>query len=250
LSRAQSEIHPKYPATPINDKHGHTPSALPGPARSGDPDAGKQGEERRHQDTYIEIRSETHHSVNTDDNNNTCDTGDEDPRPAKRRKLRAAPAATPTICRKHPPKLRLGQHRPLVALSTTRSKMNDAQPQANHGHLSNFVDKSYRHVSRSSRSPSAAAEAVPVAEYQEWPRQGFLKRTKIWDDTTYNLKFKLPSISEHFHLPINPAALDINHDAGAHSKIHRAPLKPKKNKIPWTEEEDIKLLQMWNEGRS
>jgi hypothetical protein len=67
---------------------------------------------------------------------------------------------------------------------------------------------------------------------------------------TYNLEFKLPSASEHFHLPINPAALDIHHDAAAHSKIHQAPIKPKKSKVPWTEEEDIKLLQMWNEGRS
>lgn len=76
---------------------------------------------------YTEIRSETHHFVNTDDNNNnnTCDTGDEDTRPTKRRKPRAAPASTPT-CRKHTPKLRLGEHRPLVALSTTKSKINDA----------------------------------------------------------------------------------------------------------------------------
>jgi len=69
-------------------------------------------------------------------------------------------------------------------------------------------------------------------------------------DVTYNLEFKLPSISEHLHLPINPAALDINHNAAAHSKIHQAPLRPKKSKVPWTEEEDAKLLQMWNEGRS
>src|SRR5215469_8504012 len=47
-------------------------------------------------------------------------------------------------------------------------------------------------------------QAVPVAEYLEWPFQGF-KRTKI-RDVTYNLE-------EHFHLPINPAALDINYDA-------------------------------------
>jgi hypothetical protein len=30
----------------------------------------------------------------------------------------------------------------------------------------------------------------------------------------------------------------------------QAPLKPKKSKVPWTEEEGIKLLQVWNEGRS
>jgi hypothetical protein len=94
-----------------------------------------------------------------------------------------------------------------------------------------------------------ALEAVPVAEYQEWPFQGFLKRTKIGDDVTYNLEFKLPSISEHFHLPIDPKALDINHDAAAHSKIHQAPLKPKKSKVSWVKD-DIKLAQMWNEGRS
>jgi hypothetical protein len=65
---------------------------------------------------------------------------------------------------------------------------------------------------------------------------------------TYNLEFKLPSISEHLHLPIDPNALDINYDAATHSQIHQAPLKPKKSK--WTEAEDMKLLQMWNEGRS
>ena len=65
---------------------------------------------------------------------------------------------------------------------------------------------------------------------------------------TYNLEFKLPLISEHFHLLIYPKALDIIHDAAAHSKIHQAPLKPKKSK--WTEEEEIKLLEMWNEGHS
>ena len=70
-----------------------------------------------------------------------------------------------------------------------------------------------------------------AAEYEEWPFQGFLKRTKIGDDVTYNLEFKLPSMSEHLHLPINPEALDtcsgetpakvpIHHDAAAHSKTH------------------------------
>jgi len=94
-----------------------------------------------------------------------------------------------------------------------------------------------------------AAEAVPAAEYQEWPFQGFFKRTRIGDDVTYNLEFKLPSISQHSHLTINPAALDINHNVAEHSKIHQAPLKPKKSRVSWVED-DIKLAQMWNEGRS
>ena len=65
---------------------------------------------------------------------------------------------------------------------------------------------------------------------------------------TYNLEFKLPSISEHLHLPINPAVLEIcsskeapakapiNHDAAAHSKVHQVPLQPKKRRVEWTAE--------------
>jgi hypothetical protein len=77
-----------------------------------------------------------------------------------------------------------------------------------------------------------AAEAVPVTEYQEWLFQGFLKRTRIGDNIIYNLEFKLPSISEHLYLPINPAVLDINSNTTAYSKIYQAPLKPKKSKVP------------------
>jgi hypothetical protein len=78
---------------------------------------------------------------------------------------------------------------------------------------------------------------------QEWLFQGFLKRIRIGDDVTYNLEFKLPSISEHLHLPISPAALDIcsskevpakvpiHHDIAAHSKTRQAPLQPKKRRV-------------------
>ena len=137
-----------------------------------------------------------------------------------------------------------------MALSTAIPEIDEAQPRVDHAHPSTFVDNSHHHASRTSRSLSAAAKAVPVAKYQEWPFQGFFKRIKIGDNVTYDLEFELPLISEHFHLPINPGALDINHDATAHSKIHQAPLKPKKSKVPWIEEEDAKLLRMWNEGRS
>ena len=89
--------------------------------------------------------------------------------------------------------------------------------------------------------------------------RAFLKRTRIGDDVTYNLEFKLPSISEHLHLLINPEALDIcsskqapakvpiHHDAAAYSKIHQAPLQPKKRRVKWTAEEDATLLQMRND---
>jgi Myb-like DNA-binding domain len=51
-------------------------------------------------------------------------------------------------------------------------------------------------------------------------------------------------------LPIIPAALDINHNAATHSKVHQAPLKPKKSKVAWTPEEEATLLQMKNDGCS
>jgi hypothetical protein len=149
-----------------------------------------------------------------------------------------------------------------VTLSNATPEINDAQPHINHEDPSTFVDNSRHHASRASRSPPAASEAEPVAEYQEWPFQGFLKRIRIGDDVTYNLEFKLPSISEQLHLPIDPKALDIfpskealakvptHHEAAAHSKIHHAPLQPKKKRVKWTPEEDAMLLQMRNNGCS
>jgi len=55
-------------------------------------------------------------------------------------------------------------------------------------------------------------QAVPVAEYQQWPFQGFLKRTKIGDDVTYNLEFQLSRIPEHSYLPISADALGNGSD--------------------------------------
>jgi hypothetical protein len=203
---------------------------------------------------YTEISSDTHHSVNTDDNHNAYDTSDENPRPAKRRKPRSARAVAPPLhLRRSPP-----------PPPTTRAEIDEARSQDDHGCLSTFIDEQHC-ASRTTRSPSTAAEAVPVAEYQEWPFQGFLKRIRIGDEVTFNLEFKLSSTSEQLHLPIDPKALDIcsskeglakaptHHDATAHSKIHQAPLKPKKGRAKWTKwttEEDATLLQMRNEGRS
>jgi hypothetical protein len=160
------------------------------------------------------IGSDTHHSTNTDDDHDTCDTGGEDPRPAERQKPRSTPAA----------------------LHLQRS--------------STCVDNSHHYALRTSRSPSAATKATPFAEYQEWPFQGFLKRTKIGDDVMYNLEFKLPSISGHLGVPIHPEALDINHNTATHSKVHQAPLKPKKSKVAWTPDEEATLVQMKNDGCS
>jgi hypothetical protein len=178
----------------------------------------------------IEIDSDTHYATNSDDTQNAYNTSDEDPRPAKRRKPRSAPAVTPTTSQEHTQEL--GQLGPLVACSSATPEIDEAQPQVIYKRPSTFVDNSHQHAPRPSRSPSVASETAAVAEYWEWPFQGFLKSIRIGDNITYNLEFKLPSTPEDLQLPIDPRSLDINHDAAKHSKIRQAPLKPRKSSGP------------------
>ena len=219
-----------------------------------------------YQEAHTEISSDTYHFANTDSNHCNYDTSDEDLRPAKRRKPRSAPAVTPTTSRGHTPELHVGQPGPLVALSTATPEIDDAQPQADDGCPSTFVDHSHHHASRTSRSPFTAAEAVPVAEYQEWPFQGFLKRTRIEDEVTYTLEFRLPPISEHLHLPTNCETLGFcsrddaqpepqyrtSHSPIVPSKTRHIKAKArrptKRNK--WTVEEDEILVKMKKDGCS
>ena len=51
---------------------------------------------------------------------------------------------------------------------------------------------------------------APLAEYREWPFQGFLKRTTIGNQTIYNLEFELPCIPEHLDLSLHPAVLSAS----------------------------------------
>ena len=118
---------------------------------------------------HTEISSDTYYFVNTDNNHNACDTSDEDPRPAKRRKPRLARAVTPPLyLRRSPP-----------PPPTTRAEIDEAQSQDDdecsstfveaqsqddHGCSATFIDEQHC-ASRTSRSPSTALEAVLVAEY-------------------------------------------------------------------------------------
>jgi hypothetical protein len=123
-----------------------------------------------------------------------------------------------------------------------------------------LVDDEQHYASRTSRSPSAATGAVPVAEYQEWPFHGFLKRTKIGDDVTYNLEFQLPRSPEHFYLPISADALGNGsdqkaataaanpHNTVARSKVRPETLQAKRKRVPWTPEENETILKMKEEG--
>ncbi|KAG4430451.1 hypothetical protein IFR05_014059 [Cadophora sp. M221] len=250
LSEAQRDVLLRHSATLINDENRHASrasrsSAPTDPILRGNPTTLKRG----HQDMHTDISSDTHHSANTDNNHNVSDTSDEDPRPAKRRKPRSASTETPTTCGRHAPKVHVRQAGPFVALSTATPEIDDAQLQVDHECQSTFVVNSHQHASRPSRSPSEASEATPVTEHRQWLFQGFLKCTRIGDDVTYNLEFKLPSVLEYVHIPIDPAALEVDHKAAAHSKTPQTPLKSKKSRVPWSKKEDV-ILRTRKDGCS
>ena len=113
-----------------------------------------------------------------------------------------------------------------------------------------------------SRSPSATAESIPSAEYQEWPLRGFLKRTRIGKETTFNLEFHLTHLPEDLELSAPFAALgssfsaetssqpQVSHSAVAHSKMHHVVSQPSTKRVKWTEEEDATLVRMREDGCS
>jgi len=232
----------------------------------GEPERGKRGEKRRRQDGKKEVSSNIHPSEGGDCSHNTDDEDDEDdeePQPAKRRKLPSAPthkASTSPVDQSS--KAHLKQSHGVMPPLATQLEVDDTQSQAGAGNPPTPVDDEQHHVSRTSQSPTTPTEPVQFAEYQEWPFQGFLKRTKIGSETTYNLEFKLPCISECLNLPINskalhicsgreaPAKVTIPHEAAAHSKTYPAALRPQIKRAPWTWEEDATVLKMRNEGCS
>jgi hypothetical protein len=187
------------------------------------------------------------------------DDDDEELRPAKRRKrdlvhpTRPHQPPTPPDNSLEAP---LRQPRSATASSTTQLEDNSTQRRADHGKLLTPAEVEH-HPSRSSRSPSATRESVPLAEYQEWPFQGFLKRTRIGNDTTYHLEFKLPCISERLDLPIGVCEDDSNKNMPAtpltrlkapYSQI--SPASRPRKRVGWAQEDDTRLVDMKNRGCS
>jgi hypothetical protein len=179
-----------------------------------------QGEKRQRQGNE-ETSCDSHPPKGSDSSHNTSDEADEDPLPAKRRKL----PPTPTDSALAPP--------------------DKPTP----------VDNDQHHTPQTSRSPSITVESAQVAEYQEWPFQGFLKRTKIGNETTYNLEFQLSYAPEHLHLPVLSEALGIRsnkemsapHGGSAHSKMYSAAVRPQIKRVRWAPEEDATILKMREE---
>jgi hypothetical protein len=209
------------------------------------PEQREQREKRRRQDRTEEVSSDIHQSEGSDYSHNTNDEDieddkdDKEPQPAKQQKLPSAPthkALTPPLDYNSKACLRLPHSiTPPLAIQL---EVNDTQSQADPRILPTAVDDKQYHISQTSQSPSALTESVPIAEYQKWPFQGFLKHTKIGSETTYNLEFKLLCISGCLNLPINPEALNIcssretparvaiPHKAATHFKMYPAVLQP------------------------
>jgi hypothetical protein len=111
-----------------------------------------------------------------------------------------------------------------------------------------------QHISQTSRSPSAGRESVLVAEYQEWPFEGFLKRTMIENDSTYSLEFRLPCMSKLLQLPIETCDKDVptmrtTRRKTSYSKVS-IPASQPRIRVGWKEEDDTRLVDMKKSGRS
>ncbi|KAH6716464.1 hypothetical protein BKA61DRAFT_603193 [Leptodontidium sp. MPI-SDFR-AT-0119] len=202
---------------------------------------------------HTEISSETHHSANTGDNYNICDTTDEDPRPAKRRKPRSAPTVTTP--------LHLRQSRPRVSHSATSVEIDDARPRADCGYRSTLVDDEHHYTPRTSRSPPAPAKSAPVAEYQSGPSR-FLQayqdrqRDSVESRVLIIICHEAPPSScpsEALGIRSNKEAsaeVGTSHSAVAHSEARPATLRPKRKRVPWESEENETILKMKKEGYS
>lgn len=93
---------------------------------------------------------------------------------------------------------------------TPALEIGDAQSQTDLAHPPTSVKNDHHYAPPSSRSPSDTEESAPVAEYQEWPFQGFLKRVTIGNQMTYNLEFSLSHIPEHLNLSLHSEVLSTS----------------------------------------
>lgn len=80
--------------------------------------------------------------------------------------------------------------------------MDESPLGADYEHLSTPGNDGHYYILATSRSSSITVESALVAEYREWPFQGFLKCITIGNQTIYNLEFALPRIPEHLKLSI------------------------------------------------
>jgi hypothetical protein len=198
---------------------------------------------------------------NPEDGDYDCDSideEDEDIRPAKRRRLpsqlndegledRGQQSAKPDVTQ------------PRRSLSTATER-GHVQPKTVRTCARNSTADEQLYTPHPSPNPSASTESVPATEYREWPLHGFLKSTRIGNDTTFNLEFHLVDVPEHLALS-SPCKVLCNNDQPsiqprilhstiAHSKTHNFQSTPPRKRAPWTTEEDTTLVKMKEEDCS
>jgi hypothetical protein len=140
-------------------------------------------------------------------------------------------------------------------------EMDGVQSQTEHRCPPTSIDD--EHLSRPCQTPSATAKSVRAAEYQEWPLQGFLKRTRIGNQTRFNLEFHLIHLLQNLGLSVPSEALvggtfgmetseqrRTSHRSNAYSKTRHMKLRHAKKCIPWTGEENENLVKMKEDGCS
>ncbi|KAJ8063448.1 hypothetical protein OCU04_008664 [Sclerotinia nivalis] len=186
-----------------------------------------------------EFREHQHQQKVTETGNNGND--DKDLQSAKRRKLPSLPADDACILT------------PLSSL--TQSEVDETQSQGDYGYLPIPMEDNH-YSPQSSRTPSVIIDPAPIAEYQEWPFKGFLNRTKIGDETTYNLEFQLQHVPKHLHYPVLSEVLNrtstetLTPYNTLHSKIQPTKLPVKRKRIPWKAKEHKTILRMKKNGCS
>jgi hypothetical protein len=182
---------------------------------------------------------------------------DNDVRPVKQRRIRSLSINNEQTSSRHKGvESRLWSRRIESPSFTAPSTMTNSSRSDFGGHSPAATNANHCHSLRSAQSPSLV-EPAPTAEYQEWPFQGFLKRTRIGNDTTYNLEFRLQDVPEQLHLPILSEALGIGEVPQTvpprgilHSRVQPAKLRAKGKRVRWEPEEHEMIERMKEDGYS
>lgn len=182
---------------------------------------------------------------------------DDDTRPAKQQRTRSFSTNNKqTQSQRNIPEGCLQLRRIPSPIFTAPSPIIDSSRSSFGGNSPAPSDSNHCHSTQSPPT-SSLVEPAPTAEYQEWPFQGFLKRTRIGNNATYNLEFRLQDVPEQLHLPILSEVLGVDTFAEAssplnmvHSKLHSARSQAKRKHVPWELKEHETILRMKKDGCS
>jgi hypothetical protein len=190
-------------------------------------------EKRQHQDEAEE--SGIHYSKSSGNSRGTSSENDEDPQPAKRRKLRSAPAYK----------------------GLTPRPQNLTPPSATQLEVTSRCDNQPESWKSSSPSPTGDEELTSNAgaAYQEWPMRGFFKLITIGNEVRYGIEFSLEDVQQlcAAAFPLHTSSAGSNASFSAQpsrraqtfSAYARAENAPSRSKRPrFTEEEDAKLVDL------